>query len=185
MKYPNPKSYDKVFVLKKDKTLKYDYFMDKEHPLADKKGRVYYHRHVYSLKINKWVDASYHVHHKDEIRDNNHPDNLEIKSPSMHIRTHLKERGYTLKKYIKCKNCESFFWSISGTVFCSVKCMGLKHRLFEISKEELERLVWDNPVTKIAEGFNVSDVAIGKRCKVLGIKKPPRGYWAKVYANKK
>jgi len=33
----------------KDKTLGYLYFMDKTHPLADQKGRVWHHRHVASL----------------------------------------------------------------------------------------------------------------------------------------
>ena len=47
---------------------------------------------------------------------------------------------------------------------------------------ELERLVWEMPTTKVAELFGVSDVAVGKRCKKHGIKKPPRGYWAKINA---
>jgi hypothetical protein len=48
--------------------------------------------------------------------------------------------------------------------------------------DELEKLVWEMPTTKVAELFGVSDVAVGKRCKKHGIKKPPRGYWAKVNA---
>jgi len=48
--------------------------------------------------------------------------------------------------------------------------------------DELKKLVWEMPTTKVAELFGVSDVAVGKRCKKYGIKKPPRGYWAKVYA---
>jgi len=50
---------------------------------------------------------------------------------------------------------------------------------FEITKEELEKLVWEIPTSKIAKQFGVSDTAIAKRCKKLGIKKPSRGYWAK------
>lgn len=48
---------------------------------------------------------------------------------------------------------------------------------FEINKEELEKLVWEKPTVEIAKMFNVSDVAISKRCKKFGIQKPPRGYW--------
>jgi len=29
----------------------------------------------------------------------------------------------------------------------------------------------------LAKKFGVSDAAIAKQCKKLGIKKPPRGYW--------
>jgi len=43
-------------------------------------------------------------------------------------------------------------------------------------------LVWTTPTTKIAEDFGVSDVAIGKQCKSLGINKRPPGFWAKVDA---
>ena len=35
------------------------------------------------------------------------------------------------------------------------------------------------PVTEVAKLFGVSDQAVEKRCKLLGVKKPPRGYWAK------
>jgi hypothetical protein len=53
-----------------------------------------------------------------------------------------------------------------------------------LSPQELERLVWSMPTTKIAEQFGVSDSAIGKRCRGAGIKKPPPGFWARVEAGK-
>ena len=181
MKYPNPSTYDKPIKLYKDKTLGYVYFFDKEHPLASKRGRVYYHRHVYSVKVNKWVDSSYIIHHKDTVRHNNHPDNLEKKSSGMHFRGHHKEIGNNYKKIIICENktCGKKFTSSMNTNFCSIECMALFNRRFDVSKEELEKLVWKMPTTHIAKMFNVSDVAVGKRCKLFKIKKPPRGYWAK------
>lgn len=53
-----------------------------------------------------------------------------------------------------------------------------------LSFEELERLVWSMPTTKIAEQFGVSDSAVGKRCRAVGIKKPAPGFWARVGAGK-
>ena len=53
-----------------------------------------------------------------------------------------------------------------------------------ISKDELEELVWSMSTVKVAKLLGVSDVAIAKRCKLLGVEKPPRGYWAKVQYNK-
>lgn len=50
---------------------------------------------------------------------------------------------------------------------------------FTISKQDLERLVWEMPCTEIAKLYGVSDKAIEKRCKLLGVDKPPRGYWQK------
>jgi hypothetical protein len=53
-----------------------------------------------------------------------------------------------------------------------------------VTKEELTRLVWSRPTTQIAKEFGVSDVAIGKRCKVQFIPKPPPGFWRRVEAGK-
>ena len=54
------------------------------------------------------------------------------------------------------------------------------HTWASLPAAELARLVWTHPVRVLAEMYGVSDVAIGKRCKSLGIDKPGRGFWAKV-----
>ncbi|MBU6454352.1 MAG: hypothetical protein KGS72_21450 [Cyanobacteria bacterium REEB67] len=56
----------------------------------------------------------------------------------------------------------------------------LNRRKFDPSREELENLVWEMPTLKVAAIFGVSDKAIDKRCRLLGIAKPGRGYWTKV-----
>lgn len=59
-----------------------------------------------------------------------------------------------------------------------------KHRdgknLYE--REVLYKEVWEQPVTKVAEKYGVSDVMIHKVCKALNVPVPPRGYWAKKQA---
>jgi hypothetical protein len=47
------------------------------------------------------------------------------------------------------------------------------------NREQLYEKVWDQPVTKVAKEFGVSDVAIAKVCRKLNIPLPGRGYWAK------
>lgn len=42
----------------------------------------------------------------------------------------------------------------------------------------LGSLVWETPVSTLAKHLGVSDVAINKRCKRLGLPTPPRGYWS-------
>jgi len=64
---------------------------------------------------------------------------------------------------------------------CSVLCCTLVRRLFEVTTDELYALVWSRPTTEVARLFGVSDKAIEKRCKRLGIPKPPRGYWLQIY----
>ncbi len=71
-------------------------------------------------------------------------------------------------------------------VYCSKRCAGLAKtpRRFDVTPDELERLVWSEPTQVIAERLGVSDVAVAKRCRELDIEKPPRGYWAKRVAGK-
>jgi len=49
-------------------------------------------------------------------------------------------------------------------------------------KETLEYLLWERSARQIAQSFGVSDKAVEKWAKFYGITKPPRGYWAKRYA---
>lgn len=56
------------------------------------------------------------------------------------------------------------------------------------SRYDRERLygeVWAEPTQQVAKRYGVSDVAIAKACRLLGIPKPPRGYWAKKAAGHK
>lgn len=54
-----------------------------------------------------------------------------------------------------------------------------------LSREQLYDLVWSKPMSALGPEFGVSDVALKKRCKKLGIPTPPRGYWAKEEAGKR
>lgn len=59
-------------------------------------------------------------------------------------------------------------------------------------KEELDRLmrrydrtllyqqIWSSPMREVAKVYGISDVRLGKVCRVLQIPSPPRGYWARV-----
>ena len=51
-----------------------------------------------------------------------------------------------------------------------------------LSREELYELVWSKPMVELAEDFGLSDVALAKRCRKLGVPVPGRGYWARVAA---
>lgn len=50
------------------------------------------------------------------------------------------------------------------------------------SRETLYREVWEQPVSKVALKYGVSDVMIHKVCNTLNVPVPPRGYWAKLQA---
>jgi hypothetical protein len=55
----------------------------------------------------------------------------------------------------------------------------------EITREELHELVWSKPTRIAAKEFGLSDVGLAKVCRKLGVKKPPRGYWAKVASGRR
>lgn len=65
--------------------------------------------------------------------------------------------------------------------FCSQTCFRLdREKAAWPSDEELHKLLWERPATKVAGSLGVSSVAVKKRCKLRGIPTPPRGYWAKL-----
>lgn len=51
-----------------------------------------------------------------------------------------------------------------------------------LSREDLYELVWSKPMLELAKDFEISDVALAKRCKRLAIPVPGRGYWARIDA---
>jgi len=53
---------------------------------------------------------------------------------------------------------------------------------FTLSREHLYELVWSKPMRDLAEDFGISDVGLAKRCRLLGIPDPGRGYWERVDA---
>ena len=159
----------------------YLYFCDRNHPLANSNGIVLLHRHVMSIKLGRWLKTEEIVHHIDNNKCNNNPTNLIVVSASEHTHIH---RGY--RKTAECLSCGKSFDKInSKQKYCSYKCYNIFCKKFNPSKKELHDLVWRMPTVRVAKLFGVSDKAVEKRCRLLGIKKPPRGYWAKIASQNK
>lgn len=57
---------------------------------------------------------------------------------------------------------------------CSQQCVHQEQKRFDISKEDLQDLLETKSYEKIGEIYGVSDKAISKRCKSLGIEVGPR-----------
>lgn len=69
--------------------------------------------------------------------------------------------------------------------YCSYECMRKGQRKFNPTKEELENLIKQYPMTTIGKMFGVSDNAVRKRAELLGISVPKRlGFWLRLKANK-
>jgi hypothetical protein len=107
-----------------------------------------------------------------------------------HINGNRKDHSLNNLRFL-CPNCHSQTptWGFKLRYQRPLKCgrqsrkdkgvIKPTKRKFNPSREELERLVWDRPTCQVSKLFGVTDNAVGKRCKILGINKPPRGYWVK------
>lgn len=130
------------------------------------------------------------VHHLDRNRSNNSPDNLLVLQSNMHGKLHswidknivIPKDGYAERTAVGCIRCVSCERPIRPEErFCSTECASSNRRKCpEISKDDLQRLVFEKPSTLIAKDFGVSDKAVEKLCKKLGVEKPGRGHWAKL-----
>ena len=161
-------------MIRKDKSHGYLYFIDKDHPLASKIGKVYLHRHVASLKLGRWLRKDEVVHHIDGNKENNRPSNLEAMTNSAHGKRHRP-----LLRMRHCKCCKQLFKPPTRSVkHCSRSCWRKTNRRLNISKKELSKLVWQIPSSKIVKIFRVCHKTVEKQCKQWGITKPGRGYWS-------
>jgi hypothetical protein len=53
-----------------------------------------------------------------------------------------------------------------------------------VTREELHQMVWQQPMSRLAEEFGISGNGLAKVCDRLNVPYPPRGYWAKKEAGK-
>jgi integrase len=57
-------------------------------------------------------------------------------------------------------------------------------RHLTLTREELHRLVWAEPIATVARRLGVSDVGLAKACRRAHVPAPGRGYWAKLKRGK-
>lgn len=48
-----------------------------------------------------------------------------------------------------------------------------------VTREDLYRLVWETPITRLAAGYGITGTGLKKICDRLDVPVPPRGYWAR------
>lgn len=85
-----------------------------------------------------------------------------------------------LKESRTCPVCEiQFIPNYKDKAYCSVSCSAQAREIKSDrpSKDELQILVWQFPITEIADVYQVSDQSVIKWCNKFGCKRPPRGYW--------
>jgi endogenous inhibitor of DNA gyrase (YacG/DUF329 family) len=93
-----------------------------DHPNATAQGYVYEHIWVASKKLGRKIERGEHVHHLDENKRNNSPDNLEVLTEQEHHRKHgmwEKIDGVWFKPCGRCRKMllptTRYFTSSDGT----------------------------------------------------------------------
>lgn len=77
-----------------------------------------------------------------------------------------------------CKVCGKPFFLTNGRTFCSRFCSSVAQRkIVWPSKEELQTMLWEKPISAVAKQLDVSDKAVAKWIKNYSLPKPRRGYW--------
>ena len=126
--------------------------------------------------------------HINGVRDDNRMENLRIVCSNCNIQLDTSNGKNRIRK--KCPDCGKIIRKKNERCMsCSRKVNGNVGRIFKVlpenrpSREELERLICEIPMTKIGKRYGVSDNAVKKWCRGYGmVLENKRGHWAKVRA---
>lgn len=121
--------------------------------------------------LTQWLEEKIPLefHHIDGDRLNNVLENIALLCPNCHA----------LTENYRSKNQKTNKIPIEQKRNTKKKIFITKSPL----KEDLEKLLWTIPTTKIAEMYKVSDKAVEKWAKKYNLTKPSRGYWSKIKNN--
>lgn len=116
--------------------VKYGYYLGvhrPDHPKANSAGYVHVHRLVMEEKLGRYLLSGEIVHHKNENKHDNSPENLEVLTQAEHARHHQLKKPETEIK-LTCPTCSTSFWRLlrrthfvkgGNQTFCSRRCNGL------------------------------------------------------------
>lgn len=71
-----------------------------DHPNAAPSGHVYQHRLVAECVLGRLLLRAEQVHHRNEVRDDNRPENLEVLTVAQHAQKHTAVRYHAPKRAI-------------------------------------------------------------------------------------
>jgi len=152
----------------------YEFEMCKGHNRANKDGYVYTHILVAEEILGRPLTDEECVHHIDENRKNNNPDNLMVfRSNSDHISYHRGlpckcingvyqvDEDLIIKK--TCLYCGCIFYGDKRNKFCSIECSSMNQR--KVARPDISTLlneVNESSYKAVGRKYGVSDNTIRK-----------------------
>lgn len=152
----------------------YYYAYVPEHPFANASGKVRRHRYIASLSIGRWLRTEEHVHHLDGDKSNDAPSNLQILTAAEHGRIH--KTGSTEEVIHNCGYCGV---ETTNLKYCGNICRAASQVTTDVTKKQLQSLIWDMPYTKVSKILSLSDKGVKKRAVALGCVLPPPRFHVK------
>ncbi len=156
------------------------YLPDHLHALLNPKmyGWVYEHRVVAEDFLGRPIRKDEEVHHLDENKVNNHPENLLVLTQSQHLKLHgwMRRMGIDPTMYPTrlCECCGGVL-AVAQLTYCNPECQAIGRRKVERpDKEQLEADMLVMSMVKVGIKYGVSDNAIRKWCKQYNIEIKPR-----------
>lgn len=155
-----------------------------KHQKSYPNGTMLEHRLIAELKIGRMLLDTEVVHHIDENKFNNNPDNLIVfKTTADHSRYHKTgimveiednifispevEKKITISNCINCGH--EFEKKSKKQKFCNPDCYAKSMEREKPSKDEMVNLITNNPISRVAKICNVSDTTIRKWCEEYGL----------------
>ena len=138
------------------------------------KGYVYEHMLVAERMLDRHLTSVEEVHHLDQNRSNNSPDNLLVLIGPMHSKLHGWMNKHVItpttthqeridRGCVRCKTCQEPIHP--DDIYCSPDCSALGSRKVERpTKEQLVLLLETNSFLSAGRLYGVSDNAIRKWC---------------------
>lgn len=168
--------YDKPITRTTTDSNGYVYFIDHDHPLKITKGRVYLHRHNASLAAGAWIQRDMIVHHLNRDKSDNRTENLLVLTAAEHNQLHAEEDMAAIRAslgdVVVCPHCGVRHLALKSDHACASVNKG---RRVDLSKEELRQLLLITSFRMIGDLLGVSDNAIRKWAKRLGLPSSLRG----------
>jgi hypothetical protein len=164
------------------------------HPRANNRGYASEHRLLMELHLRRSLSKDEHVHHRNGKRWDNRLENLEVLQRSDHAKLgyipagvdpSLVAVGARPKKRMKRagSRCACGQAVIFPRKYCSRRCLsGAREKARWPTRDQLAALVKTTPTARIARLLGVSDKAVSKACRRMGLQTKPRGFWTKVRA---